>query len=81
MPNGFNWRTRANLGLSVILAQGFHGGAACPIVGEQTAHYGFLLGAVTHDARPAAFMGLDQVVGGVGQHFASLMRCHCELHG
>ena len=62
MPNGFN-----------LSSQGFHGGAARPVIGEQSLDYCLLFGAVAHEPSSAAFMGSDKIVRGVGQHFTSLV--------
>lgn len=73
MPDGFNWRARANLGLSVILAKGLHRGAAGPIIGKQAKDDCLLFGAITHKPLALVLAVFNQVIGGVGQHFASMM--------
>ena len=63
MPSGFNCQS-----------QGLNGGAARPIIGEQSLDYYLLFGAATHETRSAsAFMVSYQIVRGVGQHFAGLV--------
>lgn len=63
MPNGFNYPS-----------QGLNGGTARPVIGEQSLDYCLLFGAAAHETRlAAAFMVSDQIVCGVGQHFAGLV--------